>query len=152
MFNEQIRVIAEVDDLIAGRMKRAIIRGEMKDNHGQPLSKLSSQQIHVCLRLRKLGKAGLAELADELGVTPPAMSVMVNRLVEKGILCRTRSQTDRRKVEISISPSAKANIEAGDRVIKSVIVEIAEKIGPEALEHWYAAMKRIKEVFEEQGW
>jgi DNA-binding MarR family transcriptional regulator len=150
--NEQVQVIAEANDLITGRIKCALIRAKQEGTHERPLTDFSSRQIHVCMLLRKIGTAGLAELAEEFDVTPSAMSVMVDRLVKKGVLCRTRCEEDRRKVEISVSPSARAAIEHGDNIIKNVILEIAEKIGPDTSDQWYGLMKRIKEVFEEQGW
>ena len=56
---------------------------------------------------------GVRELADLEGVSAPAMSGYVDRLEAAGLVRRTRSDTDRRRVGIDLTP-------AGLRVLRSV--------------------------------
>lgn len=59
---------------------------------------LTTQQIRLLLCLRSNEGASLGELASTLGVSPPAMSGLVDRLVRQGLVCRSDDQADRRVV------------------------------------------------------
>ena len=63
--------------------------------------------------VRKHPGIGVRELAGLEGVSAPAMSGYVDRLEAAGLVARTRSQTDRRRVGIEVTP-------AGLRVLRSV--------------------------------
>ena len=57
-------------------------------------------------------------LSDELRVTPPVITGIVDRLEEKGLVKRTRTSQDRRTTEIALKESGKSEyrkIQAGYR-------------------------------------
>lgn len=70
-----------------------------------------------CLKMAQRGRVSLGELADANGVTPPAMSKMVDGLVEAGLLERRAAAADRRRLELVVTPAGRRRIDAvGDRL------------------------------------
>ena len=57
--------------------------------------------------LVQLESCNLQELAEHLAVSPPTMSNLVSGLVAKGWLQRERSQQDRRRVDVSLTPAGR---------------------------------------------
>lgn len=56
-------------------------------------------------RLAKCGPASAAELARALTIDAAAMTRALDRLESKGLVSRTRSDSDRRVVQIALTPS-----------------------------------------------
>ena len=67
---------------------------------------LTLQQVLLMSRVEEFGSASLAELADESPASLPALSQMVDRIVQKGWLDRSEDSIDRRRKAIRITPRA----------------------------------------------
>ena len=103
---EHARFIFTTGKLIQDRIFRiqaSQLVAEGRDAHEEELSLPQLHTVHV---LHENGPVTVSELAAVLGVSPPSASVMVERLVEKGLLSREPSRKDRRKVLVSVSPEA----------------------------------------------
>ncbi len=68
---------------------------------------LTTPQYRV---LRQLGGAGrsASELAALLGVTPGNLTGILDRLEQEGLLSRERGKTDRRSLQVRITPAGEA--------------------------------------------
>ena len=97
---------------------------------------LSINQLHAVMATRKNGPLTITQLADELGVSAPSASAMVDRLVERGYLTRRTHPKDRRKVQIGVSEQAEQQIVRVENQILNSFVDIVDKIGPEVAQKW----------------
>lgn len=61
-------------------------------------------QVRALWTLDFLGPAGLNQLARTLGVSNPAATELVDRLVERGYVRRAASESDRRCVVLTLRP------------------------------------------------
>jgi DNA-binding MarR family transcriptional regulator len=84
------------------------------------------------------------ELARLLEVSPPSASNMVERLVEKGLLVRETSREDRRKVVISVSPSAVKEIQQVESSVLKLFIELVERVGPQISKSWCEVLAAVK--------
>lgn len=117
---------------------------------GDGSGELSLSQMQLVRMIRNREETTITELAELLQVSPPSASVMVDRLVEKGIVTRQQSRADRRKVLVRISPEAIKRIEKIENAILFSFVELVEKIGPQTSRKWCEVLARIKEVLREE--
>jgi DNA-binding MarR family transcriptional regulator len=146
---EQARFIFTTGKLIRDRIFRiqtTHLESERKDSHE---AELSLPQLHTVHVLHEHGPVTVSELAAVLGVSPPSASVMVDRLVEKGVLSRESSREDRRKVLVSVSSEALQRIEMMEETILQSFVDLVEKIGPKTAGMWCQVLKKVREVQEE---
>ena len=116
-----------------------------------PQADLSVAQLHVIRVVRAHGEMAMSELADQIGVSPPSASAMVDRLVEKGVLCREHSTEDRRKVVVRISPEGQRKAEEIEAGILQLFVDIVEKLGPETTQQWCQVLERVNAVLSEDN-
>ena len=73
------------------------------------------------LWMLKLGRADTAfELAREMSIDAGAMTRMLDRLAAKGLIERTRSETDRRVVHLRLTPEGEAAAEQVPHVLADV--------------------------------
>ncbi len=115
------------------------------------LSDLTAAQLHTMIMVNMRGQLSMNELSDLLGVSPPSTSVMVEKLVEKGILARSHSVEDRRKVNIQISPQAINDMKSVEDAILQSFVELVEKIGPETAKKWSEVLEKVRPVLEKES-
>jgi DNA-binding MarR family transcriptional regulator len=66
---------------------------------------VSAHQASVLDHLDDVEATSLLDLAKHMGVTPSTMSLTVDRLERGGYVTRSRSETDRRCVELRLTPS-----------------------------------------------
>ncbi|MHB8632955.1 MAG: MarR family winged helix-turn-helix transcriptional regulator [Thermoplasmatota archaeon] len=90
---------------------------------------LSMPQFRFLHMLRTKPEDSLSAIAEDLGVSPPALSRMVDGLVERGLVERTTASGDRRRVELALTPAGDALM----REVRAGIVEgLAQRLaGPE---------------------
>ena len=105
-------------------------------------SELSVAQLNTITFVRKQGPLSMGALADQLGITAPSASAMV----EKGILLREHSSEDRRKVEVRISPEAIKEIEAVEESLFKLFQGLVQKLGPETTQKWCDVLASIQKV------
>jgi DNA-binding MarR family transcriptional regulator len=65
-----------------------------------------------CLNLLGAGPRTARQLADELNLTPSAITTVVDRLEKAGFARRERSETDRRQVMVVVDPDRFAEVVA----------------------------------------
>ena len=68
-------------------------------------------QVSALFQIRRRGAACVSEISDELGVTSPAASQLLDRLVQQGLVARSEDPSDRRLKQIALTPQ-------GDRILK----------------------------------
>ncbi|MCA1811897.1 MAG: MarR family transcriptional regulator [Halobacteriales archaeon] len=75
---------------------------------------LSMPQFRFLNLLAKETDRGLGDIAEDLGVSPPALSKLVDGLVERGLVARSADASDRRRLSLATTPSG-AKLVAGFR-------------------------------------
>ncbi len=83
------------------------------------------------------------DVSSFLGVVPTTTSAIIDRLVRRGFITRSRTEENRRIVQLSLT-------ESGIRTVDAVIAEqnrhceqMLEKLGPDERPHFVAMMKKI---------
>jgi len=108
--------ITFLSDLIENILEEALDVSDFSD--------LTRQQLHYLKILVKMKNPTLTELAKELNLTKPTITVLVDKLTEKGYIMRVKSDEDRRVMHLHIGKKgAKVN------ALREIAHEkIAEKI------------------------
>jgi DNA-binding MarR family transcriptional regulator len=127
-------------------------------HHGKSMSKmeksrlkdLTISQFHAIMMIQKKTKVSLKELAAMQQISSPSASAMVNRLVEKGILKRSQSKSDRRKIEISLTDKAMARHEKVEKAVFASFVDLIEKLGPGPTKDWCNVLEQVEVLFSQE--
>lgn len=126
------------------RVSTGVCMSISKDRFGD----LSVPQMNMIMVIRVREAVSASELAALLGVSPPSVSAMVDRLVERGLLTRTPCDQDRRKVVIRVSPEAIEDIARMETMVLGSFVELVEAVGPETSRKWCDVLRQIKRVLD----
>ncbi len=134
------RMVYERVQRIAASACMSIAEAKFKD--------LSAPQMNMIMMIRVRGAVSVTELAALLGVSPPSVSTMVDRLVERGLLTRRPSARDRRKVVIQVTPEAIEEIARVEAMILASFVELVEAVGAKTTRKWCEVLQHIKTVLD----
>ena len=140
------RYIFTTGRMIHDHVQRITTGACMREGDNDRFRDLSAQQMNMIMMVRVREAVSVTELAALLGVSPPSVSTMVERLVERGMLTRTPSRQDRRKVVIRVSPEAIDEIALVEEQILASFVELVKAIGPETTRKWCEVLRHIKQV------
>jgi long-chain acyl-CoA synthetase len=93
------------------------------------------------------GSAAASGLADRLAVRRPSITALVDGLVARGFVDRRQEDTDRRRVELRLTPEGVTTLARADAAVDEYLVAIAghlpdkeEAMALRSLELWARAM------------
>ena len=135
-----------IQDKIIRRNTLRVAQGKSKSMYKE----VTMSQLHTIMSINNMGEVSMTELSALTNVSPPSASVMVDRLVEKGILVREHSDRDRRKVMVKISPEAVNGIKQIEEGILQSLARLVEAIGPETAHKWCEVIEKVKTVLEKE--
>ena len=94
-------------------------RRHVKDEESRKV--ISSHQASILDHLDDVEGTSLLDLARHMGVTPSTMSLTVDRLELGGYMTRERSKTDKRRVDLRLTPSG-VRIKRQEKVLEPELV------------------------------
>jgi DNA-binding MarR family transcriptional regulator len=83
---------------------------------------ISLAQLFVLQQLDERPAESLNELADRTATHQSSVSVVVRRLVERGLVSRTASTADKRRIEIAVTPAGRALLANAPPTVSSQLV------------------------------
>lgn len=110
---------------------------------------LTHTELHI---IEAIGNDSLTmnELADRLGITMGTATVAITKLREKGFIERVRSDSDRRKVYVSLSKKGIEALKYHNNYHKTIITTITENIPEKDLAHFTKIFEMILKNLKEK--
>lgn len=141
---------AERYDLRIVRSLRRIIRAV--DVHSRHLAQehgVTVPQLLCMLKIDELGPMTQKELSDAVFLNPSTIVGIIDRLEKAGILARQRSDEDRRRTSISLTPKGKRMVEQSPSPLQQSLAEGIDSL-PELEKATIAlALERIIELIDQ---
>ena len=100
----------------AGLGLLCLIRSELRERRPAGLSIGQFRLLHM---LHKDPERSLSDFADDLGVSVAAASKMVDGLVDRGFVGRTADATDRRRINLVLTPAGVAVMKEAKKGLES---------------------------------
>lgn len=121
---------------------------ELAQSAGLTPAKLRVLQI---VASRQTGMETPKKLAQQMGVTQATVTALVDRLVAGGLVTRSRSDIDRRQMNVAITPSGRAAVEDAPDALQQRFVRAFG-----ALQDWeqaqlVASLERVAAMLDADG-
>jgi DNA-binding MarR family transcriptional regulator len=107
---------------------------------------ISLAQLFVLQQLADKPADSLNELAERTATHQSSVSVVVRRLVERGLVTRVAASTDRRRVQITLTPAGEALLQDAPPTVQNDLMRGMSRMSPdnratlaELLETWVLA-------------
>lgn len=122
----------------ADNLNRAI-RALTLGSRARAASRLADLGLHpgqevLLLQLARGGAAHQAQLADAIGIEPPSVTLMVNKLADAGHVRRRPSPTDRRLSIIELTESGAALIKPLKQLWRGLADETVGDLTPDQID------------------
>jgi DNA-binding MarR family transcriptional regulator len=129
----------DVLELLRSRARSAVHKQKRSDLLW--LDELTETQGNTVIAIRQLCEESpegitLKKLAETMGVTAAAASVMVDLLVKKKMLKRTKSKSDRRAVLIRLTADTAGLFVISEETLLQTFMSLQDSLGPETLLDW----------------
>ncbi|WP_115271488.1 MarR family winged helix-turn-helix transcriptional regulator [Fusobacterium necrogenes] len=110
---------------------------------------LTHTELHL---IEAIGEQSLTmnELADKIGITMGTATVAVSKLTEKGFIARVRSNSDRRKVYVSLTDKGSKALTYHNNYHKMIMSSITENIADKDLSHFIEIFELILGALEQK--
>ena len=112
--------------------------------------KLSRTDMRCLDLIGRLGPMTAGRLAEEIGLTTGAVTFILDRLEEAGMVTRRRDTEDRRRVWVEIVPEARQRLEGLQRPVAEEMRQVAQRFKADELTIVRDFMRQAKEVFQRQ--
>lgn len=118
--------------------------GKRYDDLAKASLELTRAQCRVIVYLAHYGGMNQVRLAELLDVAPISAGRLLERLEESGWVARTANPTDRRELQVSLTPKAEGVLAATRRVGDEVQVEALAGFTPEEAKQFGEMLQRVR--------
>ena len=112
--------------------------------------KLSRTDMRCLELVARHGPLTAGRLAEESGLTTGAVTFILDRLEEAGMVARRRDTEDRRRVWVELTPAAQRLLQQTQEPIQAEMRALAQRFKAEELAVVRDFMRGAKEVFQRQ--
>jgi len=111
---------------------------------------LSLPQFRTLAFLNRARNSSLSAVAGHLGLSLPAMSRLINGLVEGGLVRRQTVMTNRRQIALTLTARGRATVETVHEVIRLRLAEALNTLTATEQKGIHRAMLKLHNVFGRQ--
>jgi DNA-binding MarR family transcriptional regulator len=110
---------------------------------------ITGGQAALLAQIRAYPELGLRELAAREGVSAPAMTRYLDRMERAGLVVRTRSSEDARRVQLALTPKGMRALRSVRRRRTAWLAERLEGLSPEEIAAVGRAIEPLSKLLEE---
>ncbi len=108
--------------------------------------RITGAQLFVLEQLARSPAPSLNQLASRTYSHKSSVSVVVSRLVSRGLVRRRRSLADRRGIELELTPAGRAALRAAPQTAQTRFVRALRRLQPEEREALVVGLDRFTEL------
>ena len=120
------------------------IRAEMRS---QTAPELSVPQVRVLSYLNRATGASLAQVAEHIGLTPPATSVLIDGLVNRQLVARQSDRADRRRLSLSLTRQGQSLYRTAQQHTQARLAARLAALPPSEREALVATLEALRSLF-----
>ena len=134
-FLEINRILVEIYDDVTHIEEYTIKSGAFKD--------LSITEIHTIEAIGLYGSRTMSEIASTLDITMGTLTIAIDKLIKKNYVERSRSQIDRRIVNVSLTNRGKLAYRIHEKFHMDMVKEIMNDFSIEEEEILLSALRKL---------
>lgn len=106
-------------------------------------------QTYTLLAFPPRDELTMQELSERMNLAGSTMTRMIDRLVEQGLVARTRAETDRRVVRVSLTDRGRETRAHMEHTYQELFARLSGRIDPHDREPFLRALRRVIDALAE---
>ena len=135
MYSEHIKEFEEISCVIHKKAKDILLFGLDQS--------IVMPHLVLISYIKQVGISTVSDVANHLGVTSSAITYLVNKLVELGLVTRIRSDIDRRIVEVGLTLSGEEALKQFDKNRVKLYDKCFSNIDKSEVSQFFNVIKKI---------
>jgi len=128
---------------IVARLSNMIVQTEETAKEKFDLTGLTLTQLHYLETINTLSNPNLTELATNLKLTKPTVTVAIDKLVEKDYVFKVQSDEDRRSAHLHLTEKGKQINQIHELAHKTIADSICRKLNIEEQQLFFELLNKI---------
>ncbi len=109
----------------------------------------SAAQVKVLVHMNRSGGTILQKEIDSLlSLSRPTVSIMVDQLVEAGVICRDEADSDKRLKKLSLTPAGDAIARKAAGALNAYYKKFAENLSRQEIEAFSSTLNKMNLILE----
>ena len=108
---------------------------------------LTLPQMHTLEILGSAGQLRMKELAEKMGITTGALTVMADRLVRAGLVVREPNENDRRSIMVRLTPEGERHFREHHKLHTELTCELLSGLEPDEAEALLRIIPKLNSRF-----
>lgn len=134
------------------RMLRRIIRAtDLRSKQLARESGLTPPQFTILGSIERLGAVAIGRVAEDVNLTQATVTTIINRLEEKGLVKRLRSEKDKRIVHATLTRDGKQVLKEAPTLLQDQFSERFEQLAEWEQSMIVAALQRVAGLMEAES-
>jgi DNA-binding MarR family transcriptional regulator len=117
------------------------IKGNMKEGET-----LGTKQIDTLLVIFENKNISITEIANEMNVSPPSVSALTEKLINKGLIKRTYNQLDRRVVTVNLTESGELLASSLQKKQEKIISNLQDFLTKEDIHNFNCLLNKMNSL------
>ncbi|WP_071394561.1 MarR family winged helix-turn-helix transcriptional regulator [Bacillus tuaregi] len=113
---------------------------------GQISSDLTNDQQYMLRYINKVGVCTSSELAEIFNVKKSAITAIINRLWDKGLILRTRDDKDRRMIYLTLTEAGKEVFNQSEVRIHQLVTSFITQFDQEEIEAFMKTYEKLNQI------
>lgn len=136
------------------RLTSVIDNQRLAASHAVPAGErpLSFNEAVVCGLLARAQAADRSVTASDLcrhtRILKSQMNAILTSLERKGLICRKRSRTDRRQMELYLLPEGQRRYQEGHRQVRELVGRLVREMGEERVRELLPLLRQAADIFD----
>jgi DNA-binding MarR family transcriptional regulator len=114
-------------------------------------SDLTNDQHYTLRYMHKVGTCTSSELAEVFNVKKSAITAMINRMWEKGLIERTRDENDRRVVYLTLTNRGNELFLKTEQRIHKLVESLITKFDQTEIEQFIQTFEKLNQLLQESN-
>lgn len=144
MTSEDLRKLESIaDDILASF---PILFRRVSKEKGHPSAKRLDQSLPALGVLLHHGPLPMSEIGRKMGISKPYTTVLVDRLIKKGLVERVSDADDRRLVNIRPTTAGKDTFKEFRKFAREIVIRNLSSLTSDDISAFYGSMRTIRSI------
>jgi DNA-binding MarR family transcriptional regulator len=139
-----------IDDVLIA-VRRVIRATDLQSKHLVKTTGLTTPQLLILQTIQQSQDLNIGQIARKISLSQATVTTIIDRLESRGLISRTRSNSDRRKVHLSLTSAGSETLDNAPPALQDQFIKQFSELKEWEQHMITAALQRVAEMMDAQN-